>query len=97
MRARLRRHLGARMSNHSWDKDREQRIAAAAGEGAVVSLAFADGNARNIRVCKHCGIKKFTVIPSDGWPWREWETPDGKHWRSERTPPCLEGKRGGLA
>lgn len=74
--------------NHSWDKDREQRIAADSGEGDVVSLAFSDGNARNIRVCRHCELKKFTVIPPHGYPWREWETPDGKHWRSETTPPC---------
>ena len=80
---------------HRWDHDKEQRIAAQYHEAGAVVLAFPDGNARNIRVCAKCAMKKITVIPAQPWlAWHEWEDRWGKRWRTEKTPPCDGGLTG---
>jgi hypothetical protein len=77
-------HGEAAVMRHKWDLDREQRLAAD---------CFADGCGRTIRVCVHCGMKKKTVHPPQGFPFHEWQTADGAtQWRSEMTPPCVRAR-----
>lgn len=65
---------------HKWDNETEKRIAA---------TEFSDGNARNIKSCQVCSMKRITVIPPNGFPWHEWLTADGRKWVGETTPPCF--------
>lgn len=48
------------------------------------------GNDIRKRVCIHCEMTRVTVIPPQGDAWHEWITKDGKPWKGEATPPCLE-------
>ena len=67
---------------HKWDHANQQRLA---GD------SFKDGNGRNIRVCDNCGHRRVTVIPPQGWPWREY--PDDPDWHSQAIPPCVGKKQ----
>lgn len=66
---------------HRWDYLNEKRIA---------GTEFADGNGRTIRDCIFCGMKKVTVHPVFGNPWREWvrlKAPE-IYFMAEATPLC---------
>ena len=50
----------------------------------------ADGNARSVRRCARCGLLRITVHPPHGYPWLEWQDPDGVVRQQVHTPPCEE-------
>lgn len=58
------------------------------GDGVCVG----DHLDRTERSCALCGLVKVTVHPPQGFPWREWRTRDGKVWRGDATPPCLDSE-----
>lgn len=43
------------------------------------------------RECSLCQLKKITVHPPHGFPWREWQHRDGMRAQLTTTPPCIVG------
>jgi hypothetical protein len=41
------------------------------------------------RICKHCGMTRFTVHPPEGWPWTEWKAKGQMRVQLDQTPVCL--------
>lgn len=54
-----------------------------------------DGNDRNEKDCRNCGITRITVHPPEGFPFHQWRKPDGFVLPISRfTPPCTGMKEG---
>jgi hypothetical protein len=47
------------------------------------------GCAETERICKDCGMTRFTVHPPHGYPWHEWRAKGGDRVQLDSTPPCL--------
>jgi hypothetical protein len=73
--------LPVRARRHDWDIDNVKRRAA---------IDAKDGKGRTERTCKLCKMVKVTIHYARGFPGREWRTADGKIWRGQATPPCLD-------
>jgi hypothetical protein len=69
--------------NHSWDHEHEKRLAA---------VEFPDGNGRTLKACCKCHLVKVTVHPPHGFPWNEWQHPNGRSFKCGATPPCQPSK-----
>lgn len=60
------------------------------GEKRLAHSEFADGNARTLRTCNHCGLVKITVhFFGGGQVERRWRYAGRvAEWLSDATPPC---------
>jgi hypothetical protein len=65
---------------HDWKTIPEQRLA---------HTEFADGNARTLRTCAHCGLVKITVHFAGGsQAERRWRRPGRSEFFTHHTPSC---------